>query len=203
MRWNGVEVTAAASLTNVQAFTMIRDRDGNVWVGTNNGLIRVSPQGNVSFSKRDATPVQVTALFEDREGNLWAGTSQGIERLRERVFVTYSASEGIPAENNGPIYVDGDNRVGLVLQRAVCIRSRADGSNESRTAGLHDDVMSSITGDKTACGLAGKKVGSPAWSTEMIYTERVAKYNQLLRIEEELDDAARYAGRSAFPRYQG
>jgi enolase len=31
----------------------------------------------------------------------------------------------------------------------------------------------------------------------------VAKYNQLLRIEEELDDAARYAGRAAFPRYQG
>jgi len=31
-------------------------------------------------------------------------------------------------------------------------------------------------------------------------TDRVAKYNQLLRIEEELDDAARYAGAAAFPR---
>ena len=31
--------------------------------------------------------------------------------------------------------------------------------------------------------------------------DRVAKYNQLLRIEEELDDAARYAGVSAFPRF--
>jgi enolase len=30
----------------------------------------------------------------------------------------------------------------------------------------------------------------------------VAKYNQLLRIEEELDDAARYAGAGAFPRYR-
>jgi hypothetical protein len=29
----------------------------------------------------------------------------------------------------------------------------------------------------------------------------VAKYNQLLRIEEELDDAARYAGAGAFPRF--
>jgi len=38
------------------------------------------------------------------------------------------------------------------------------------------------------------KTGAPARS------ERVAKYNQLLRIEEELDDAARYAGRLAFPR---
>jgi enolase len=41
------------------------------------------------------------------------------------------------------------------------------------------------------------KTGAPARS------ERVAKYNQLLRIEEELGDAAVFAGRSAFPRYQG
>lgn len=39
------------------------------------------------------------------------------------------------------------------------------------------------------------KTGAPA------RTERVAKYNQLLRIEEELDSAAVYAGRSAFPRF--
>jgi enolase len=38
------------------------------------------------------------------------------------------------------------------------------------------------------------KSGAPCRS------ERVAKYNQLLRIEELLDDAARYAGRTAFPR---
>jgi enolase len=30
----------------------------------------------------------------------------------------------------------------------------------------------------------------------------VAKYNQLLRIEELLDDAARYAGAAAFPRFR-
>ena len=41
------------------------------------------------------------------------------------------------------------------------------------------------------------KTGAPARS------ERVAKYNQLLRIEQELSDAAVYAGRSAFPRFQG
>ena len=39
------------------------------------------------------------------------------------------------------------------------------------------------------------KTGAPARS------ERVAKYNQLLRIEEELGDAARYAGAGAFPRF--
>ncbi|MET4780788.1 phosphopyruvate hydratase [Glaciihabitans sp. UYNi722] len=41
------------------------------------------------------------------------------------------------------------------------------------------------------------KTGAPARS------ERVAKYNQLLRIEEELGGAATYAGRGAFPRFKG
>ncbi|WP_271394892.1 phosphopyruvate hydratase [Neomicrococcus lactis] len=41
------------------------------------------------------------------------------------------------------------------------------------------------------------KTGAPARS------ERVAKYNQLLRIEEELGDAAVYAGKSVFPRFKG
>jgi len=52
--------------------------------------------------------------------------------------------------------------------------------------------------DRRPCGghrLRQIKTGAPARS------ERVAKYNQLLRIEEELGDAARYAGRAAFPRF--
>ena len=46
-----------------------------------------------------------------------------------------------------------------------------------------------------AVGSGQIKTGAPARS------ERVAKYNQLLRIEENLGDAARYAGEVAFPRF--
>ncbi|HEY8663286.1 MAG TPA: phosphopyruvate hydratase, partial [Propionibacteriaceae bacterium] len=47
----------------------------------------------------------------------------------------------------------------------------------------------------TNCGQI--KTGAPARS------ERVAKYNQLMRIEANLDDAAEYAGANAFPRFKG
>jgi len=47
-----------------------------------------------------------------------------------------------------------------------------------------------------AVGSGQIKTGAPARS------ERVAKYNQLLRIEETLGDAARYAGDLAFPRFE-
>ena len=63
----------------------------------------------------------------------------------------------------------------------------------SHRSGETEDVTIADLAVATNCGQI--KTGAPARS------ERVAKYNQLLRIEEELDDAAVYAGASAFPRF--
>jgi enolase len=65
----------------------------------------------------------------------------------------------------------------------------------SHRSGETEDTTIADLAVATDCGQI--KTGAPARS------ERVAKYNQLLRIEEELDDAARYAGRAAFPRHPG
>ena len=63
----------------------------------------------------------------------------------------------------------------------------------SHRSGETEDTTIADLAVATGCGQI--KTGAPARS------ERVAKYNQLLRIEEELGDAARYAGVEAFPRY--
>ena len=63
----------------------------------------------------------------------------------------------------------------------------------SHRSGETEDTTIADLAVATNCGQI--KSGAPARS------ERVAKYNQLLRIEEELDDAARYAGAVAFPRF--
>jgi enolase len=63
----------------------------------------------------------------------------------------------------------------------------------SHRSGETEDTTIADLAVATNCGQI--KAGAPARS------ERVAKYNQLLRIEEQLDDAARYAGRAAFPRF--
>ncbi|TMR97632.1 phosphopyruvate hydratase [Nonomuraea basaltis] len=67
-----------------------------------------------------------------------------------------------------------------------CMMSHRSGETEDTTIA---DLAVAVN-----CGQI--KTGAPARS------DRVAKYNQLLRIEELLDDAARYAGRAAFPRFQ-
>ena len=63
----------------------------------------------------------------------------------------------------------------------------------SHRSGETEDVTIADLAVATNCGQI--KTGAPARS------ERVAKYNQLLRIEEELDEAALYAGAGAFPRF--
>jgi len=66
-----------------------------------------------------------------------------------------------------------------------CMMSHRSGETEDTTIA---DLAVAVN-----CGQI--KTGAPARS------ERVAKYNQLLRIEEDLDDAASYAGAAAFPRF--
>jgi enolase len=63
----------------------------------------------------------------------------------------------------------------------------------SHRSGETEDTTIADLAVATDCGQI--KTGAPA------RTDRVAKYNQLLRIEEELDDAAIYAGAGAFPRF--
>jgi enolase len=66
-----------------------------------------------------------------------------------------------------------------------CVISHRSGETEDTT--IADLAVALNTGQI--------KTGAPCRS------ERVAKYNQLLRIEELLDDAAAYAGAAAFPRF--
>jgi enolase len=67
-----------------------------------------------------------------------------------------------------------------------CMMSHRSGETEDITIA---DLVVALN-----CGQI--KSGAPA------RTERVAKYNQLLRIEEDLDEAAQYAGAAAFPRFR-
>jgi enolase len=63
----------------------------------------------------------------------------------------------------------------------------------SHRSGETEDTVIADLAVAAACGQL--KSGAPARS------ERVAKYNQLIRIEESLGDAARYAGMTSFPRF--
>lgn len=87
------------------------------------------------------------------------------------------------------------NQIGSLTETldAVAMATAAGyASMMSHRSGETEDTTIADLAVAVNCGQI--KTGAPARS------ERVAKYNQLLRIEEELGDAGRYAGRTAFPR---
>jgi enolase len=88
------------------------------------------------------------------------------------------------------------NQIGSVTETldAVALAQRSRfACMISHRSGETDDTTISDLAVAVNCGQI--KSGAPARG------ERVAKYNQLMRIEELLDDAAVYAGASAFPRW--
>ena len=87
------------------------------------------------------------------------------------------------------------NQIGTITETldAVTLAQRSGfACMISHRSGETEDTTIADLAVATNCGQL--KTGAPA------RTERVAKYNQLLRIEEVLDDAAEYAGLTAFPR---
>jgi enolase len=89
------------------------------------------------------------------------------------------------------------NQIGTLTETidAVSLAHRSGyRSMMSHRSGETEDTTIADLAVALECGQI--KTGAPARS------ERVAKYNQLLRIEEELSDSALYAGRQAFPRFK-
>lgn len=138
---------------------------------------------------------------DDWEGytNLTAQIGDKVQIVGDDFFVTNPErlQEGIDKKAANALLVKV-NQIGTLTETfdAVDLAHR----NGYRTMMSH---RSGETEDTTIADLAvalncGQiKTGAPARS------DRVAKYNQLLRIEQLLGDAAVYAGRGAFPRFQG
>ena len=136
----------------------------------------------------------------------WAGWAEMTSSLGSKVqlvgddlFVTNPErlAKGIAAGTANALLVKV-NQIGTLTETldAVEMAHRAGyRSMMSHRSGETEDTTIADLAVATNCGQI--KTGAPARS------ERVAKYNQLLRIEEELADGALFAGRSAFPRFKG
>ena len=112
VRWSGSVLTTEGvpeRLRSAQVLALLRDRDDNVWVGTSDGVVRASAQGEAAADPR--VRGAVTALFEDREGDLWLGGGSGIERLHDTPFTTYGEREGLSSGGGGAVSVDASDRV--------------------------------------------------------------------------------------------
>jgi enolase len=175
--------------------------------------------GAYAFEGRSLSSADLTAYFADLVANYPLLTIE--DPLAEDDWAGY---EAFTAELGAKIQIVGDdlfvtnpkrladgiargaaNSILVKVNQIGTLTETLDAVEMAHRAG-YSAILSHRSGeteDTTIADLAvavngGQiKTGAPARS------DRVAKYNQLLRIEEELGEAAVYAGASAFPRFKG
>jgi enolase len=135
----------------------------------------------------------------------WAGWTKMTALLGEKVqlvgddlYVTNPTrlQKGIDEKAGNAILVKV-NQIGTLTETRDAVALAQSHGMKAIISHRSGETEDTFIADLAVATNAGQiKTGAPARS------ERVAKYNQLLRIEEELMDRAVYAGRDAFPRYK-
>lgn len=149
---------------------------------------------------RDFPLVSIEDPLDESDWEGWVAITQAlgdkVQLVGDDLFVTNPErlQRGITEGAANALLVKV-NQIGSLTETLDAVELAASNgyrSMMSHRSGETEDTTIADLAVATNCGQI--KTGAPARS------ERVAKYNQLLRIEEELDDAARYSGASAFPR---
>ncbi|MEO0023811.1 MAG: hypothetical protein RL196_252 [Actinomycetota bacterium] len=174
--------------------------------------------GKYTFEGQERTSDEMIAYYADLVARFplvsiedplaeddWAGWTKITAELGTKVqlvgddlYVTNPArlQKGIDEAAGNAILVKV-NQIGTLTETLDAVSLAQRSGMKAIISHRSGETEDTFIADLAVATNAGQiKTGAPARS------ERVAKYNQLLRIEEELQDAAVYAGRGAFPRFK-
>jgi len=175
--------------------------DGKSYVFNKSDKRELSSDQMVEFWEGWADSYPIISIEDGMAENDWAGWKSLTDKLGQRVqlvgddlFVTNTEflRKGIQLGVANSILIKV-NQIGTLTETLDCIELA---KTSGRTA-----VISHRSGETEDPFIADLAVGTNAGQIKtgsLSRTDRIAKYNQLLRIEEDLRGAARYPGRSAF-----
>lgn len=159
----------------------------------------------ISYYKSLVDSYPLVSIEDPLSEDDWDGWIRITKELGDRVqlvgddlFVTNPErlSKGITSGAANALLVKV-NQIGTLTETLDAVKLAHDSSYRSMMSHRSGETEDTTIADLAVAANCGQiKTGAPARS------ERVAKYNQLLRIEEELGSRARYAGRAAFPRFK-
>ncbi len=84
------------ALPNPVAYTLLRDADQRLWVGTRAGLARFKPNGQADRTLPEFAGIQINGLAQDRAGVVWAATTAGLFRIDGDRVQQCGESMGLP-----------------------------------------------------------------------------------------------------------
>ncbi len=165
-----------------------------------------SPEDLIEFYSKLVADYPLVSIEDPLSEDEWDSWSALVSKVGDKVqivgddlFVTNPErlERGIEAKSANSLLVKV-NQIGTLTETFDAIslaqRSGFTAMISHRSGETEDTTIADLS---VAVNSGQIKTGAPARG------ERINKYNQLLRIEHELDTAARYAGAGAFPRFEG
>ncbi|OZB50466.1 MAG: phosphopyruvate hydratase [Cellulomonas sp. 14-74-6] len=159
----------------------------------------------IEYYEKLVTDYPLVSIEDPLAEDDWEGWQALMERIGSKIqivgddlFVTNPErlARGIRSQAANALLVKL-NQIGTVTETLDAIELAQRNGFRTMTSHRSGETEDTTIADLSVASNAGQiKTGAPARG------ERINKYNQLLRIEEELDDAGTYAGASAFPRFQ-
>jgi enolase 1/2/3 len=175
--------------------------DGQSYVFKKSDGRKLSSAEMIAFWKDWVDKYPIVSIEDGMAENDWDGWKALTEAVGEKIqlvgddlFVTNTKflKKGIDLGVANSILIKV-NQIGTLTETTECIRMAQDAGMTAVVSHRSGETEDSFIADLAVGTSAGQiKTGSASRS------DRIAKYNQLLRIEEELGDAARYPGQAAF-----
>ena len=203
-----LEAVKAAGYEPCKDFMIAMDAAASEWKGEKKGEY-VQPKSGRKFTSQElidhwaalVDKYPIVSIEDGLDEEDWEGWQAMTEQIGDKVqlvgddlFVTNTKrlSKGIENGSANSILIKL-NQIGSVSETLEAIKMANKAGYTAVTSHRSGETADTTIADLAVALNTGQiKTGAPSRS------ERVAKYNQLLRIEEELGDAAVYAGLGAF-----
>jgi enolase len=179
--------------------------DGKNYIFKKSDKRKLSSEQMVAFWKAWCDQYPIVSIEDGMADNDWTGwklltdeIGRTVQLVGDDLFVTNTAflQKGIDLEVANSILIKV-NQIGTLTETLDCIELAQKNGRTAVISHRSGETEDPFIADLAVATNAGQiKTGS------LSRTDRTAKYNQLLRIEEDLRGAARYPGRKAFYQIQ-
>ncbi|MGI6685750.1 MAG: phosphopyruvate hydratase [Bacillota bacterium] len=164
------------------------------------GLVKTSAE-MIDFYAQLVDKYPIISIEDGLAEDDWAGWTKLTESIGKKVQIvgddlyvtnTERLAKGIQTKASNSVLIKV-NQIGTLTETLDCIEMAKRAGFTAVVSHRSGETEDTTIADLVVATNAGQiKTGAPS------RTDRVAKYNQLLRIEEELDEVAAYAGNNAF-----
>ncbi len=131
--------TSETTLPQSSVQTILQSKDGYLWLGTQEGLVRFDGVNFVQLNSED-----ISSLCEDREGRLWMATYNGVMSFHKGKFQQYTTNNGLGNNRCNSISIDSAGALWVATNAGASMMKEGKFTTFTTKDGLPSDRTTSV-----------------------------------------------------------